>query len=124
MTERRVVWKDRRGGPYIPSGVLYRNRLYLVGDDGTVRCYNAGDGHPIWRRRLRGPFTASLVAADGRVYATNERGTIYVFAAADCFQLLAENNMKARCLATPAVAGGELYIRTQTALYCIPDDAE
>ena len=81
-------------------------------------------GQAIWKQRLRGPFTASLVAADGRIYATNERGTVYVFAAADSFELLAENEMKARCLATPAIAGGELFVRTETNLYCIPNDAE
>jgi len=106
VTDRRVVWKARRGEPYIPSGVLYRNRLYLVGDAGVVTCYNAGNGQPIWRERLRGPLAVSLVAADGRIYATNERGTVYVFAAADSFELLAENKMNARCLAKPPLPAG------------------
>jgi outer membrane protein assembly factor BamB len=120
VTESHVVWRTSRGGPYIPSGVAYRNRLYLVSDNGAVACYNAGDGERIWRKRLKGPVTASLVAADGRIYATNERGTVFVFTAADAFELLSENPLDERCLATPAIAAGELFIRTQNHLYCIP----
>jgi len=117
-TADRVVWKLDRGGPYIPSGVCYRNRLYLIGDGGPLCCYNPGDGQLIWRTRLSGPFTASLIAADGRIYAVNERGTVFVFAAGDSFELLATNKLGSRCLATPAVARGDLFLRTKTELYC------
>ena len=119
VTDTHVVWKLHRGGPYVPTGVVYRNRLYLVNDGGYVACYNAGSGQRIWRHRLRGSFTASLVAADGRIYAVNQRGVVYVFAAADSFELLGDNDMRANCLATPAVAGGDLFIRTDGHLYCI-----
>ncbi len=91
-----------------------------------MACYNSGNGQQIWVGRLRGTFSASLVAADGRVYATSEQGVVYVFAAADSFQLLATNDLDERCLATPAIANGELLIRTADHLYCIPprDGAE
>jgi len=121
VTTSRVVWKQHRGGPYIPTGVVYRNRLFLVRDSRELACYNAGSGRQIWTERLRGTFTASLVAADGRVYATSEQGIVYVLAAADTFQLLARNDLDERCLATPAIAGGELVIRTKKHLYCIPE---
>lgn len=120
VTASRVVWRQPRGGPYIPTGVVYRNRLFLVGDSRELACYNAGSGQPVWTERLRGTFTASLVAADGRVYATSEQGVVYVFAAADTFQLLAQNDLEERCLATPALSGGELLIRTRRHLYCFP----
>jgi len=107
VTDTHVVWKQRRGGPYIPSAVAYRNRLYLVNDTGVLACYNAGDGTRIWRERLRGNFSSSLVAADGRIYAIGERGAVYVFAAADEFKLLAKNDLDEPCLATPAIADGE-----------------
>jgi outer membrane protein assembly factor BamB len=124
VTGTHLVWKYTRGGPYIPSGVLYRNRLYLVSDSGVLTCYNAGNGGKMWSQRLRGTFTASLVAADGRIYATSERGTVYVFAAADSFKLWAENELDERCLATPAIAGGELFVRTDEHLYCFPGQDE
>ncbi len=122
VTESHVVWKAHRGGPYIPSGVAYRNRLYIVRDARELACYNAGDGQLVWTKRLRGTFTASLVAADGRIYATSEQGIVTVFAAADSFQLLAQNDLDERCLATPAIAGGQLFIRTEKHLYCIPGE--
>lgn len=120
VTDTRVVWSIRSGGPYIPTGVAYRNRLYVVRDHNEVACYNAGCGEQVWTARLRGEFTASPVAADGRIYATNERGRVYVFRASDSFDLLAENDLDERCLTTPAIASGELFIRTESHLYCIP----
>ena len=123
VTETRVNWKAARGGPYIPSGLAYRNRLYLLSDGGVITCYNAGDGTTIWKRRLRGPFTASLVAADGRLYATSERGTVYVIAAGDVCQQLGQNELGDRCLATPAVVGKEIFIRTESYLYCMGPDS-
>jgi outer membrane protein assembly factor BamB len=115
---QRLVWHSQRGGPYIPSGIVYRNRLYVLTDPGILFCYNPGNGQEIWQMRLRGPFTASLVAAAGRIYAVSERGTIYVVAAGDTPQVLAENPLGQRTLATPAIVEGDLIVRTQETIYC------
>lgn len=119
VTETHVAWRRDRGGPYIPTGLYYRNRLFILSDAGGVACYDAASGDELWKGRLRGTFTASLVAADDRIYAVDERGTVYVFAAADRFELLAQNDMQERVLATPAIAGGDLFLRTESRLYCI-----
>ena len=119
VTHTRVVWNTHRGGPYIPSGVAYRGRLYFVADNGMVTCYNPGDGKSLWHGQLRGDFTSSLVAAEGRLYALSEQGTAYVFAAGDeKFQLLATNPLGETCYATPAIVDHKLYLRTQKHLYC------
>jgi outer membrane protein assembly factor BamB len=120
VTDSHVVWKLSRGGPYIPTGIMYRDRLFILFDNGQLTCYRPDDGEVIWTKRVRGDFSASLVAADGRIYASSEQGVVYVFAAADEFELLAENNLIERIQATPAIAGGELFIRTAGHLYCIP----
>jgi outer membrane protein assembly factor BamB len=119
ITATGVVWKLSRGGPYVPTGVAYRNRLYIVADGGVVSSYNLGNGDIIWRDRLKGNFSASLVAADGKIYATSEYGVVYVFEAADKFNLLAENDLDEPILATPAIAKGDLFIRAESHLYCI-----
>lgn len=119
VTQSRVVWKLRRGGAYVPTGVGYGNRLYTISDGGVAAAYNIGNGELIWRSRLKGSFTSSLIAGAGRIYATNERGTTYVWAARDEFELLATNELGERCLATPAVAAGEIFLRTDRHLYCI-----
>ncbi len=124
VTETHLVWKLSRGGPYIPSGLVYRNRLYVIDDAGRLTCYNAGHGELIWSERLHGPCTASLVAAAGRIYALSEHGTVDVVAAGDQFELLAQNELDARCLATPAIVQDDLLIRTEDTLYCFTDSTE
>jgi len=124
VTETHVQWKRTRGGPYIPSGVAYRNRIFVVGDSGRLTCYNGGDGEKVWDTKLRGPFTSSLIAADGQIYAINERGTVSVFAAADEFELLATNDLDAGCLTTPAVVDGDLLIRTEGELFCFAGEVQ
>jgi outer membrane protein assembly factor BamB len=119
VTSSHVLWKHGRGGPYVPSGVAVDNRLYLIRDEGALDCYDLASGKRLWQERLRGSFTASLVAGDGKIYATSEQGRVYVIAAADQFHLLATNRLDERCLATPAISAGELFVRTQSRLYCI-----
>jgi outer membrane protein assembly factor BamB len=119
VTFSRLIWKASRGGPYVPTGLVYRHRLYVLTDQGNLVCYDPGNGQRIWGSRLGGSFTSSLVAADGRIYAVSEQGTFYVVAAADHFQLLATNRFDEQCLATPAIANGDLFVRTAGNLYCV-----
>lgn len=117
----QLVWRLPRGGPYIPSALLYRNRLYVLSDLRWLTCYNPGNGQVIWRNALEGEFTASLVAADGRIYAVNERGVVFVVQAADEYRLLAKNAVGGRCLATPALVENDLILRTADRLYCFAE---
>jgi len=119
-THSNVVWKLSKGGAYVPTGIAYRNRLYTIADGGILTCYNLGSGDEIWRNRLRGTFSASLIAANGNLYATSEYGVVYVVPAGDTFQPpIAENDMEERMTATPAAAGDDLFLRTESQLYCV-----
>jgi outer membrane protein assembly factor BamB len=120
VTDTHVAWKLNRGGPYIPTGLVARGRLFIPFDNGQITCYRMDDGEVVWTKRLRGDFSASLLAANDRIYAASEQGIVYVFAAADEFSLLAENDLREPILATPAMAAGELFLRTAGHLYCIP----
>ena len=115
------VWMLPTGGPYVPTGVIYQKRLYIVSDAGMVSCLRLQDGTNLWRKRLQGAFSASLVAGANQVYAINERGDIYVFRAGETFELIATNRLHEPCVATPAIAHGELYLRSQQHLYCIAE---
>ena len=119
VTDSHVKWRQPRGGPYVPTGLALDGRLYLAADNGTVSCYDTHSGVRLWRERLDGSFTSSLVAGDGKIYATSEDGVVYVFALGDEFKLLATNAMNERCLATPALAAGNLLIRTESHLFCV-----
>jgi outer membrane protein assembly factor BamB len=117
--EVRPAWRHARGGPYVCSPVLYGEHLYVNSEQGFLSCYAARTGERLYRERLGGKFTASPVAGDGKVYFTNEAGTTFVVAAGPRFALLARNVLGEECLASPAVAGGRLFLRTTKHLFCI-----
>ncbi len=119
VTDSHVEWEVPRGGPYVPTGLAIDGRLYLVGDSGIASCYEVSTGEQLWRERIGGSYTASLVAGDGKIYATSEEGDVTVFAQGDQFKLLSKNAMNDRCLATPAIAAGNIVLRTESHLYCI-----
>jgi outer membrane protein assembly factor BamB len=71
-----------------------------------------------WNQRLNGRYLASLVAGDGKVYGCSKEGDVVVVAAGDKYQELSRTNLGERILATPAVAQGNVLIRTAGHLYC------
>ena len=119
-----IAWSIPQGAPYNPTTLVYNDRLYVVYDMGFIACYNALDGSVIAERKripdIRA-FTASPWAYGGKVFCLNEDGITCVFNAADPVELLytnplAEDDM---AMATPAIAGDRLLIRTSARLYCI-----
>ncbi len=120
VTRSHVAWRNPKGGPYVPTGLVYDGYLYTIGDNGKLACLDVTDGSLQWSRKLRDKFSASLVAASGRIYAVSESGDTFVFKASPRkFQLLAANHLHANCLATPAIAGDHLLLRTGSHLYCL-----
>lgn len=119
-----IVWSDPVGGPYNPSPLFYEGRLYILFDRGLVSCVDAKSGRVLYdRERLPDgfAFTASPWAANGHVYCLNEDGVCYVLRAGDRFELLHTNRLSDddMCMATPALAGDRLLIRTATRLYAL-----
>ncbi len=119
VTKSHIVWKEDRGGPYVCSPLLYGDYLYVHDEQGIVRCYEAKSGKLVYRERLDGKFTASGVAADGRLYVPNEDGTTFVIKAGPKFEILAKNPLEEYTLASMAISGGQLFLRTEKHLYCI-----
>jgi outer membrane protein assembly factor BamB len=119
VTPTHVVWQHASSGPYVCSPVLYGDYLYVHTEQGILQCYHAQTGKLQYRERLPGKFWASSVAGDGKVYLTNEAGTTFVVRAGPQFELLAQNALKEDCLASPALSGGELFLRMEHHLYCI-----
>jgi outer membrane protein assembly factor BamB len=121
ITRTHVVWRYERGAPYTPSPVVVGDYLYAVRSGGLLTCLNAKTGAEMWQQRLpaRGDYYASLLAADGKIYALSEDGETTVIAATPAYQLLSVNDVAERSMASPAVSGGRLYIRTDKTLYAI-----
>ena len=115
-SSKHVAWSQFRGGPYLPTPIVYGDYLYTCGNNGIFSCFNAKTGKRIYRRRVgRGKansFTASLVAADGKIFLTAEAGVIYEIQSGPKFKLLTEHQVGEYCLSTPAIAGGRFFIRT------------
>ena len=82
-------------------------------------CFDAKTGEMKYKDSLKDPFSASGVAADGKLYFSSEDGNIFVVQAGPEFKLLAKNAMKDVCMATPAISGNTLFIRTQHFLVAV-----
>lgn len=115
----RIAWQFPRGVPESPSPLFYRGRIYTVMSGGIATCLDARTGALVWQERIdaRGPSYASPVAGDGKLYHASARGQITVFAAADELRVLSRSELGERILATPALCGGRVYVRTEKALY-------
>jgi outer membrane protein assembly factor BamB len=124
-----IVWSQPKAAPYNPTTLVYENRLYALYDMGILACFDASDGKEIFSRKRipqGGSFTASPWAYDDKVFCLNEDGVTSVFKAGDSFELLhtnplAEDDMG---MATPAIVGGTLLIRTAARVYCIREGAK
>ena len=119
VTDTHLVWKSKKGTPMTPSMLLIGGELYFVSDNSLVSCVDAATGKKHWQKKVGGKFSASPVFANNRLYLTNEKGKTFVIKAATEFELLAENDLQERTLASTAVSGDTLFIRTASHLYRI-----
>jgi outer membrane protein assembly factor BamB len=96
----------------------------MVSDNGIATCVDARTGKAHWTERLGGGgVSASPVYADGKIYFQNEDGMGFVVKSGTKFEMLSRNDIGARTLASPAIANGALFIRTETELYRIGSSA-
>jgi outer membrane protein assembly factor BamB len=119
VASSHVLWRVPTGAPYVSSLVYYDGLIYMVGDVGVVTVSDARTGERVWQQRIGGVFSASPVAADGKIYLLSEGGETVVLAAGRTPRILARNRLDARQLASPAIAGGRLFIRVDNALFAI-----
>jgi len=122
-----IVWADRTLGTFHPSPLVYRGCYYILHDRGFLTCNDPGTGKPIYpRQRISNDtatFTASPWAYNGKVFALSEDGDTFVFQSGTEFKVLGKNSLNEMALATPAVAGGSLVIRTASKLYRISNSS-
>jgi outer membrane protein assembly factor BamB len=119
VTKTHVAWTLKRGAPLTPSPILVGDELYLVNDGGILYCLDAKTGTALWQQRLGGSYSASPIFADGRIYFLSEEGVSTVIAPGKTFQRLAINELEGATLASMAVSGGSIFIRSDTHLYRI-----
>jgi len=117
VTDSHVVWKQSQSVGSKPSAVQLGQLIFGVHDAGVATCWDAQTGKRLWAERLGGNYSSSLLSAGQRIYFFSEEGTTTVVAAADKYQVLAENQLDDGCMASPAVIGDSLIVRTRTHLY-------
>jgi outer membrane protein assembly factor BamB len=104
-----------------PIPIVHRDRIYTVDDGGIASCVDRLTGEDIWRERIGGNYSASPLLVGNRLYFQSEDGKTTVVAASDEFQQLAENTLERGFMASPAVDGDALILRTKTHLYRIEE---
>ena len=115
----KVVWQVKRATPKRSSPLLADGRLYLASDVGVASCVEPQTGEIKWNKRLDAPHAASPVFADGRLYFFGENGVTTVLRPGDQFHRLAQNQIDGRIMASPAMVGGAIILRSDTHLYRI-----
>jgi outer membrane protein assembly factor BamB len=117
-----IAWSQPRASGYTPSAIVHDGRAYVVHDTGIMTVLDAKTGKQIYKVRVGGggqTFSASPVAAGGRVFLLTEEGTTFVLESGPEYKEIARNDLNEMSLASPAVAGDAIYIRTESKLYKI-----
>ncbi|MCA1618788.1 MAG: PQQ-binding-like beta-propeller repeat protein [Acidobacteria bacterium] len=121
-----IAWSKARGGPYMPTPIIYGDLLYILSNNGVVTAYGATTGERVYQQRLAdrgGAFTASPVGSDGKLYLSSEDGEIFVVKAGPKHELLSVNPMGEVLMATPAVSDGMLIVRGINHVFALTDAA-
>lgn len=124
VTDSHIQWEKKQWGPMVPSPLFWEGYLYVVNDMSSVlTCFEAATGTIVWQERLgkarREGFVASPVVAEGRLFFTNVEGETFVVEPGSEFRLLGVNPLGATVRASPALADGTWYFRTDRHLIAI-----
>lgn len=120
ITDSNKIWETKGSTiPKKPSPIIHEGLMYLCSDSGIATCLDAETGKEIWKSRLGGNYSASLIRSGNRIYAFSEDGRGVIFATGRTFKLLGENTLPDGFMASPAVSGDALILRTRTNLYRI-----
>jgi outer membrane protein assembly factor BamB len=119
VNQANIAWSEKKGVPGVPSPLYYNGRLYTFKNGGLVFCRVAKTGELVYSGRLGPPgyYYSSPVAADQKVYIASEDGDVVVLDAGEKLKILATNKLDGAILATPALADGSIYVRTENHLY-------
>jgi outer membrane protein assembly factor BamB len=119
----KEVYRLEQSIPNVPTPIVAGDLLFLWQDRGIVSCYDLATGKQNYRERVGGDYHSSPVRIGNRIFGVSRNGDVVVLAADRQFQVLARNPLNEACHATPAVANGRLYLRTEASLVCVGEPA-
>jgi outer membrane protein assembly factor BamB len=114
-----VLWRLNSRVAKTASPLLVDGLIYMASDDGIVNCIDAANGEPVWQKRIGGAVASSPIYSGGRIYFCNQEGETTVLEPGRKFNALATNTLDDGCMASPAVDGEAIILRTKTHLYRI-----
>jgi outer membrane protein assembly factor BamB len=116
-----VAWLQPKAGTYLPTELAYDGGLYVLTNTGILTRFDAKTGTQTYKSRIGdgGDFTTSPWGYDGKVFCMNEEGKTFVIRAGDKYELIDSNDLEEMALATPALIGDRLILRTENHLYSI-----
>ncbi len=117
LDESTIAWRSPKSAPTKPSVCFDGKRIYTVDDAGVAGAIDAKTGQDVWRERIGGNYSASPLLTEGRIYYFSEEGKVTVVSASEKFEKIAEGKFEEGFMASPAVSGKTLILRTKTAVY-------
>ncbi len=123
VRDEQIVWQLSRGIAHVPSPLLVGQELFVIDNGGVATCIDALTGKEHWRERLGGAHDASPIEVGGRIYFCNRDGKTTVLSKGTEFRILATNQLDGVFRASPAMADGALFLRSDTHLYRIEDSS-
>ena len=124
IEDTHVNWHVDTGTPYVSSLIHYQGLIYMANGLGIVTCVDAETGERIWQERLGGVYSTTPVAADGKIYFFSESGDALVLRAGREAEVLARNKLSEHFIASPAIADGKLFVRSDLNLIAIGKRAD
>jgi len=118
----REVWRMEETMPHIPTPLISGDRLYLWADNGVITCLRPSSGEKVWKARVenvKDTFFGSPVLAGNTIFCVSAYGQVVAISDTDEFKQLGVTNLGELCRSTPALANGDLYLRTAKRLLCI-----
>jgi len=119
VSKSHVAWKFAKSVPTRSSQILVDDLLFMISDAGVATCLDAKTGEAHWQKRISGKYSASPLYADGYLYFFGEDGEVPVLKASRQFEQVADNKLGTGFMASPAVVGKSLILRSRTHVYRI-----
>jgi outer membrane protein assembly factor BamB len=119
LDDSAVAWKTARGATQYNSIITKADLLFTASEKGFASCLEAATGVTVWQERLGNKFHASPILAKSGIYLFDDQGKGYVLAAERKYQVIGSGQLPDGCMASPAVAGNLLLVRTRTGLYAL-----
>lgn len=117
--EIKTLYEIKKEAPYVPTPVAHGDLVFLWSDKGIVTCITAADGKQVWQKRVGGAgYSGSPIRAGDKLFCVDEAGVVVCIGAGDKYQELGKTDLEEECRSTPAVANGQIFVRTVSHLYC------